>query len=109
MLSVCAFLTFNLFYIFAGRPNILFDAVLGGQTHRCLVRLCSTTWLIRSLQRDAELYSHERVARSLRDQLARMGFHSEEVLEGRALDQLSADEVYVLAKTLPNFSTTPKT
>jgi CRP-like cAMP-binding protein len=30
------------------------------------------------------------------------------VLEGQALDQLSADEVYVLAKTLPNFSLAQK-
>jgi hypothetical protein len=44
---------------------------------------------------------------SLREQLKRLGFRSEEVLEGQALDQLSADEVYVLAKTLPNFSLSP--
>ncbi len=108
MLSVCAFLTFNLFYIFAGRPNILLMPFWAVKLIDVLFVFVSTTWLIRSLRRDAELYSHERVARSLRDQLARMGFHSEEVLEGRALDQLSADEVYVLAKTLPNFSTTQK-
>ncbi|MBV8737008.1 MAG: cyclic nucleotide-binding domain-containing protein [Alphaproteobacteria bacterium] len=108
MLSVCAFLTFNLFYIFAGRPNILLMPSWAIKLIDVLFIFVSTTWLIRSLRRDAELYSHERVARSLRDQLARMGFRSEEVLEGRALDQLSADEVYVLAKTLPNFSTAQK-
>ena len=85
------------------------DADLGGQTHstRCLSS-SSVTWLVRSLARDAELYSRERVARSLRDQLVRMGFRSEDMLEGRPIDQLSADEVYVLAKTLPNFSVAQK-
>jgi len=38
----------------------------------------------------------------------RMGFRSEDVLEGRPIDQLSADEVYVLAKTLPNFTVAQK-
>jgi CRP-like cAMP-binding protein len=108
MLSVCAFLTFNLFYIFAGRPNILLMPTWAARLIDFTFAFVSAVWLVRALRRDADLYTHERVARSLRDQLARMGFRSEEVLEGRALDQLSADEVYVLAKTLPNFSVAQK-
>ena len=108
MLTICAFLTFNLFYIFAGRPNILLMPVWAARLIDFTFVFVSVIWLIRSLARDADLYSRERVARSLRDQLARMGFHSEEVLEGRALGQLSADELYVLAKTLPNFSVAQK-
>ena len=37
-----------------------------------------------------------------------MGFRSEDMLEGRPIDQLSADEVYVLAKSLPNFTVAKK-
>ena len=40
----------------------------------------------------------------MRAQLIRLGFRSEDVLDGRPLDSLSADEVYVLAKSLPNFT-----
>jgi CRP-like cAMP-binding protein len=108
MLTVCAFLTFNLFYVFAGRPNILLMPPWAIKLIDVLFVFVSVTWLVRSLARDAELYSRERVARSLRDQLGRMGFRSEDMLEGRPIDQLSADEVYVLAKTLPNFSVAQK-
>lgn len=104
MLTVCAFFTFNLFYVFAGRPNILLMPGWAVKLIDVLFVFVSVTWMIRSLARDADLYSRERLARSLRDQLVRMGFRSEDLLEGRPIDRLSADEVYVLAKSLPNFT-----
>jgi CRP-like cAMP-binding protein len=108
ILSVCAFVTFFLFYVFAGRPNILLMPPSVIKLIDALIVLVSVAWLIRSLARDADLYRRERSARALRDQLVRMGFRSEDVLEGRPIDQLSADEVYVLAKTLPNFTIAQK-
>jgi len=107
-LTVCAFLTFNVFYLFAGRPNILLMPSWVAKLIDTLIVFLSVLWLFRSLARDADLYRHERLARSLRDQLTRMGFHPEEALDGAPLDQLSADEVYVLAKTLPNFTAAQK-
>src|SRR5262249_35066855 len=77
MLTVCAFLTFNLFYIFAGRPNILLMPGWAARVIDFTFVLVSTIWLVRSLRRDPELYNHERVARSLREQLKRLGFRSE--------------------------------
>jgi CRP-like cAMP-binding protein len=108
MLTVCAFLAFNLFYVFSGRPTILLMPSWAIKLIDALIVFVSVTWLIRSLARDPELYSRERLARSLRDQLVRMGFRSEDMLEGRPIDRLSADEVYVLAKTLPNFTAPQK-
>jgi hypothetical protein len=108
MLTVCGFLAFNLFYVFSGRPTILLMPSWAIKLIDALIVFVSVTWLIRSLARDPDLYSRERLARSLRDQLIRMGFQSEDVLEGRPIDQLSADEVYVLAKTLPNFTAAQK-
>jgi hypothetical protein len=108
MLTICAFSTFNLFYIFAGRPNILLMPGWAVKLIDALFVLVSVTWVVRSLARDADLYRRERSARTLRDQLVKMGFRSEDVLEGRPLDQLSADEIYVLAKTLPNFTVAQK-
>jgi CRP-like cAMP-binding protein len=108
MLTVCAFLAFNLFYVFAGRPNILLMPPWAVKLIDALIVFVSVVWVARSLARDADIYRRERSARSLRDQLVRMGFHSEEVLEGRPIDQLSADEIYVLAKTLPNFTVAQK-
>jgi CRP-like cAMP-binding protein len=108
MLTVCTFLTFNLFYVFAGRPNILLTPPWAIKLIDALIVFVSVAWMARSLARDADIYRRERSARSLRDQLVRMGFHSEEVLEGRPIEQLSADEIYVLAKTLPNFTVAQK-
>jgi hypothetical protein len=108
MLSVCAFLSINLFYVFAGRPNILLMPTFVGKLIDVLILSISVTWLIRSLARDGDIYRRERLARTLRDQLVRMGFRSEDALEGRPIDRLSADEVYVLAKTLPNFTVAQK-
>jgi hypothetical protein len=108
MLTVCALLTFNLFYVFAGRPNILLMPPWAARLIDILIVFVSVVWLGRSLARDADIYRRERSARSLRDQLVRMGFRSEDVLEGRPIDQLSADEIYVLAKTLPNFTVAQK-
>jgi hypothetical protein len=108
MLTVCAFLTFNLFYVLAARTNILLMPPWAIETFNGVILFVSSLWLIRSLARDAHLYDRERSARTLRDQLARVGFHSGDVLDGRRLDHLSADEVYVLAKTLPNFAVAQK-
>ena len=108
MLTVCAFLTINLFYVFAGRPNVLLMPPLVGRLIDVLILSISLIWLIRSLARDADIYRRERLARTLRDQLMRMGLRSEDALEGRPIDRLSADEIYVLAKTLPNFTVAQK-
>ena len=108
MLTISAFLTFNLFYIFAGRPNLLLMPEWVVRLVDIGLVIISTTWLWRSLARDADVYRRESLAKSLREQLRRMGFRSEDVLEGRSLDRLSADEVYVLAKTLPGFSVSQK-
>lgn len=108
MLTVCAFLTFNLFYAFAGRPNILLMPVWAVRLVDMVIVATSVGWLVRSLVRDPDMYRRERMARSLREQLARMGFRSEDVIDGKPIDRLSADEVYVLAKTLPNFSAQQK-
>ena len=108
MLTIVAFLTFNLFYIFAGRPNLLLLPDWVVRLVDIALVLISTTWLWRSLARTAEAYRRESLAKSLREQLRRMGFRSEDVLEGRPLSGLSADEVYVLAKTLPGFSASQK-
>ncbi len=104
MMTVCGFLTFNLFFVFAGRPNILLMPAWAIKMVDALIVLVSTAWLIRALSRDAEIYKHEHLAQALRNKLLRMGFRAEEVLEGRSIDRLSADEVYVLAKSLPNFT-----
>jgi hypothetical protein len=108
MLTVTGFLSFTVFYFFGGRPNILLMPPWGVKAIDLALAIVSITWFIRSLGREADIYRRESLARTLRQQLARLGFRSEDSLEGRPLEQLSADEVYVLAKTLPNFTQAQK-
>ncbi len=104
MLTLAAFMSFNLYYVFAGRSNILLFPNWAIHIVDATIVFVSALWLYTSLGRDADLYRRENLAVSLREQLARLGFRAEEVLEGRTLDTLTADEVYILAKTLPNFT-----
>jgi hypothetical protein len=50
------------------------------------------------------LYSREGLASPLRKQFGKLNLDIERFLEGRSLDNLTADEVYMLAKILPSFS-----
>lgn len=108
MLTISGFASFTLFYAFAGRPNILLMPSIAVKLIDLAIAATSVAWLISSLARNADLYRHESLGHALRLELKRMGFRSEEFLDGRSLDQLSADEIYVLAKTLPNFSVDQK-
>ncbi len=108
MLTVSAFLSFNLFYVFAGRPNIFLMPPWAIKLIDMTIVFVSVTWMIRSLARDPDRYRRENLGTTLREQLVRMGFRFEDVLEGRKIEQLSADEIYVLARTLPNLTQTQK-
>ncbi len=55
-------------------------------------------------QRNPNLYLREGLASRLRKQLGKLNLDIGRFLEGRSLDDLTADEVYVLAKILPGFS-----
>jgi pSer/pThr/pTyr-binding forkhead associated (FHA) protein/type III secretion system FlhB-like substrate exporter len=99
---LCTFMSFNVFFLFSGRPNglppnwaIFINTV---------VVLASSLWLYRSLMRSKERYSRESLASSLRRQLNKLAVDWSKLLEGRSLQDLIPDEVYVLAKVLPGFN-----
>lgn len=102
--AIFTFFVFNYFYIFAGRnfvrllPTPLKFAV------PVVMAACSGMWLFRTWQRNPDMYFREGIASKLRKQLKKLKLNLQNALEGRALDDLNADEVYVLAKTLPDFS-----
>lgn len=108
MFTMSGFLSITVFYWFAGRSNLSLLPAPVVRTLDFTIAAVTIMWLITSLSRDADIYLRERLGKSLRQQLVRMGFRSEDILEGRPIEQLSADEVYVLAKTLPNFSAAQK-
>jgi Ca2+-binding EF-hand superfamily protein len=104
MLSLSTFLIFNFFFIFAGQNYVqllpppvpdLFSAVLA---------TLSTLWLYRTWDRNRQRYQRESFASRLRKQLKKLNLDIPRFLEGRSLDDLNVDEVYVLAKVIPDFS-----
>lgn len=104
MFTLCTFFIFNFFFVFAGHNFIqLLPSPLPG-LFTILMAVCSSLWLYRTWQRSPSRYQRESLANRLRKQLKKLNLDSAKFLEGRSLDDLSVDEVYVLAKILPDFS-----
>ncbi|MBE9064859.1 EF-hand domain-containing protein [cf. Phormidesmis sp. LEGE 11477] len=102
--TLCTFFIFNFFFIFAGNNFIQLLPGLLPQAFPILIAICSSLWLYRTWQRSPSLYRRESLASRLLKQLKKLDLDVAKALEGRSLDDLSADELYVLAKVLPDFS-----
>lgn len=103
-LSFSAYVTINYFYLFGGRPNLM---LLPGAALRfvdIVVVALTTLWFWQAIQRNPTRYRREGLAASLLKQLQSLKIDISKYLEGRKLEELKPDEVYVLAKTLPSFS-----
>jgi pSer/pThr/pTyr-binding forkhead associated (FHA) protein len=105
---LCVFASFNVFFMFGGRPNISLLPNWAVLVLNGIIILVSSLWLYRSLSRSKERYSRESLASSLRRQLDKLSIDWPKFLEGRSLKDLIPDEVYVLAKVLPGFSRTDR-
>ncbi len=102
--TLSTFLIFNFFFVFAGHNFIELLPRPLPFLFPILVGVCSTLWLDRTWQRSASLYTREGLATRLRKQLRQLNLDGSQFLEGRTLDDLNANEIYVLAKVLPGFS-----
>ena len=106
--TVAAFSTFNCFYLFGGRPNInLFPDEVITAIDMTIV-FASTIWFFRTLKCDETTYRREGLVGSLRRQLTKLKINFSKILEGRSIDELNTDEVYILAKTVPGFTASQK-
>ncbi|ACK71329.1 putative signal transduction protein with EFhand domain [Gloeothece citriformis PCC 7424] len=103
MFTLCTFLMFNFFFIFGGRNYILLLPVQVQYTFIVAMAVISSLWLYRTWPRNPHLYQRESLANRLRKQLSRLSLDLASFLDGRSVDDLHADEVYVLAKILPDF------
>jgi polyferredoxin len=102
--SVLTFVAFNFFFIFAARPLILLTPLWVQHVYDLGLVFLSTMWLVQTWKRNADLYSRENLASRFRKQLAKLDLNVAQYLEGRSLDDLHTNEVYVLAKVLPEFN-----
>jgi hypothetical protein len=64
----------------------------------------SSVWLFRTYKRTAEQYKKERIAKVLRKELKMLALDLPAFLEGRNIDELKPDELYILARVLPKIS-----
>ena len=103
-LTVSAYLTINTFYLFAGRPNIRLMPLAVQTVLNAGIVTLSTLWLVRALARTPTKYQRESVVNTLLRQLKKFKTDFSRYLDGRSLDDLAPDEVYLLAKTAPGFS-----
>jgi hypothetical protein len=97
------FLVFNVFFLFAGRPLLLLTPAWVQYLFDMALVATSSLWLVRNWHRSPALYSRENLAERFRKQLAKLGLNLSQVLEGRSLGDLNPDELYVLARVLPEF------
>ncbi|HAC63612.1 MAG TPA: cyclic nucleotide-binding protein [Cyanothece sp. UBA12306] len=102
--TLTTFWVFNFFFIFAGRAYIAKLPVALQYLFNITLVVVSTLWLYRTWGRTNDRYARESLAGRLRQQLERLEVDVSRFLEGRSLDSLNSDEVYVLAKILPGFT-----
>lgn len=102
--TLCAFISFNLLFWMGVNPTLGWLPPFAQQLIGWIAVIISTMWFYRTLGRTSQMYARESLATSLRRQLSKLAFDFSKVLEGRSLANLTPDEVYVLAKTLPELT-----
>ncbi len=108
-LTFSAYVTINTFYLFGGRPNLSLLPSPALRAVDILIVALTTIWFLQAIHRSPTRYRREGLASSLLEQLRSLKVDVSRYLEGRTLEELKPDEVYVLAKTLPQFSREQKT
>ncbi len=102
--AICTFGIFNFFFFFAGRPLLQLTPLWVQFGFDVSIVFLSTLWLQQTWRRNPDLYSRENLASRFRKQLEKLQLDVSQFLDGRSLDDLHANEVYVLAKVLPGFT-----
>lgn len=98
MLMVCAWATFNTFYLFAGRPNIALMPLWLQTTVNTTIVTASTIWLMMNIRRRAEDHAEESLAAALRSRVKQSYESVKDFVRGKPVENLDAREVNILAK-----------
>lgn len=102
--TLITFLVFNYFFLFASRSWIDLLPIPLQYLWDATIILASSIWVYRTWKWSPERYNRESLALRLRKHLAKLELNIEHFLEGRSLESLSPDEIYVLAKVLPELT-----
>lgn len=98
MNMVCAWATFNTFYLFAGRPNIALMPFWAQAIINTTIVAVSTIWMARNIVRRPDDHADESLAAALRGRLAQSYASVKDFVRGKSVDELNAGEVNILAK-----------
>ncbi len=99
--TFCTFFIFNLFFGFVGCPLIFPLPPTIEYLFNTFIIMVSTLWLYQTWGRNPNSYFRETIANRLRRQLGKLNLTVSPFLEGRSLEELNPDEIYILAKVLP--------
>jgi Cyclic nucleotide-binding domain/4Fe-4S binding domain len=102
--TILTFIIFDFFFIFAGRSWLSLLPIKVQYIFDFLLVFLSSIWAYQTWARSPEIYSKESLATRLRKQLTKLGLNISRFLEGKSIENLNIDEVYVLAKVLPGFT-----
>jgi hypothetical protein len=102
--SFFAFCSFNIVFFLGIYPTLAWIPLWFGQIMTFASVFFSSVWLFRTYQRTAEQYKKERIAKVLRKELKTLALDIPAFLEGRNIDELKPDELYILARVLPKIS-----
>ncbi|MDX2270390.1 MAG: cyclic nucleotide-binding domain-containing protein [Cyanobacteriota bacterium] len=104
LLSIGTFFIFNFFFIFAARSWISLLPLALQYALDSLLVLTSAFWLVQTWGRSLPLYQRESLSVRLRKQLVKLNLDWSRYLDHQSPQDLTPDQVYVLAKVLPGFS-----
>jgi hypothetical protein len=107
MFSLCSFFAFNCFFIYGGRPEISRWPLIAQFGFQAVIAIVSSLWLYRTWERSREQYQKESLAGKLRHQLKKLPINLSELLGSSSLEQLSAEELTLLAQILPPLISPP--
>ncbi|NJR40747.1 MAG: hypothetical protein HC781_20320 [Leptolyngbyaceae cyanobacterium CSU_1_4] len=104
MFASATFLAFNLLFFMGVQPTLGYFPILIQNLISWAAIVLSSLWLVKTWKRSAQRYTRERDGNLLRRQLGKLDIDLSQFLEGRSLEDLKPDELYTLAKVLPNFT-----
>jgi hypothetical protein len=102
--SLYAFCSFNLVFFLGIYPTLSWIPAWLREVIAFISIFFSSAWFFRTYKRTAEQYKKERLANVLRKELKNLVLEFPSFLEGRNLDELKPDELYIFARVLPKIS-----
>ena len=85
------------------RPEILRLPIVVQLLFNAFVVLVSAIWLVRTWNRSEEKYKKDSLAYSFRRQLEKLPINLSSLLNQRSLNDLTSDELFLLASVIPKF------